>query len=445
MTTCSNDINPIKMAASLLSLVMDKIGFIAAVLFGLLVTISTAGTSISMAIIVISFVLGLNWKKKILLLLEKPTLLLLIALIAWVIIGALYSPAEPHRIAMMIRKTSYLLIVWFMYYFIKDNIKRFWIVTAAFSTGCILNLVVIYLNSYVLPYNESITFSNFSIIHHGHVISAIDHFGFAFITLTFSFSCLLFAVKYKGKTRVLLLLAGLIALYAEVFLNSARTGYMMELATVILMYTIRYGKKGAFFATIFIMLLFTSAYKLSPVFHQRIDQAYKNITAFHQHKTNNTSVGLRLGWYSVSFDMLRQRNIGQLAIGSGTGSIKDSSINYLQKNSNKFPKSFKYLVIDNPHDQFFLITVENGMIGLLLTLAIFLSIVLHGRKLLYPWNYISYVVIIGMVIGCLFNSWLRDFTMVARFILMSSLLLSCPYQQKNNTQDLSNSSTNASS
>lgn len=406
----------------------DNVGFVGIALFAFLNTISTSATSILMAVIVVSFLIGFDWRRKIQLLLVQPMLIVLAAFVLWVIIGALYSPAEPHRITMMIRKSGYLLLVWFICYFIYNNRKRLWIVVGAFAVGCATNIIAIYLNSYVLPYNRSINFFKFPIISHQHYISAIDHFNFAFITLTFSFSCLLFAVKYTGKTRVVLLIVGLVALYAEVFLNSARTGYVMELATAILIYTLRYGKKGLIYATIFVVILFSSAYKLSPVFHSRLNQAYNNVVKFEQQQTNNTSVGLRLAWYKLSWQLLKQRNVGQLIIGSGSGSIHQCSLVYLQQNKHEFPSSFRHLEIYNPHNQFFLTTIENGIIGLLLIFAIFASIAVNGRKLLYPWNYISYAVIIGMVVGCVFNSWLRDFMMLTKFILMSSVLLSCPYR-----------------
>lgn len=151
---------------------------------------------------------------------------------------------------------------------------------------------------------------------------------------------------------------------SEIFLNSSRTGYVMEFF-VLLFLLFQARKVLTMFGILsFIIVLFGGAYLLSPIFQQRVDIAVTNVAHYTEGKSNTTSVGYRLYFYETSYDILKKNPV-DLIFGHGSGSYKTVTQHYFNQLSDKNP-NFAYSNFPNPHNQYILFLFENGIIGLLL-------------------------------------------------------------------------------
>lgn len=151
------------------------------------------------------------------------------------------------------------------------------------------------------------------------------------------------------------------------------------------------------------LVLFT-AYKTEDYFAQRVDHAISDIQAFH--KNPNTSVGLRLVYWTTSFQVFSEHPF--FGVGSG-----DFQKEYAAAKPAKWastPDSF------NPHNQFLMTGVTTGMLGLFALLNIFYSAI-RSRA---DTRMIS--VLLGFTVVCLFESYLWRSNTALAFSLMVAVL-----------------------
>lgn len=382
----------------------DYLGRFGAIMLGFWVAVSTSGAGIAMVLMYIGFLLSGDWQKK-LALLGKPILIFALLFYGWTALSSLYSPAEFHQqLTLLIKYSRILLVTWCLIYFLMDSKKTLIATLIAVALGCIVNIIAIYLNYFILSPAHAIQFSS------PNWPAAQSHFQFAFFTLIFAFSCFItaFTTKIPKHIKYAFIAVGAIALIAEVGLNSARTGYVMEFASIILLYTMRFRLKGLLFAAIAASLLAGAAYYASPIFKARVNQTIISVRGY-QKGNNTTSVGERLYFYQTSVNIIKSQPIIKTLFGNGNGSFEYTSKNFIDHHAHQYPKSFKLFAFKNPHNQFLLLLIENGIVGLGLFLTILLIFFKSAKEAAAPWRYIIYITGIGMVIGCLFNSWLRDF------------------------------------
>ena len=397
-----------------------KLGFLACITLALSVEISTAGTTISFSIIYICFLLTGEWKKKFILL-KNPVIVIAITFWLWILISGLLGSASFHNSWAIIGKYSKVFLIWALLYFIDLQDKRFYIILIACITGIVANILAIYINYFILPTQNAIVFNN------PGWPSPQNHFVFAFFTLVFSFGCFIFATSKKlaQNHRIALLLVGLIALVAEVFLNSARTGYVMELAVIIILYTIRYRLKGLIYSILFACALFFTAYNISPIFQQRVDAAASSYVHYKAKEgTVKTSTGLRMYYNEISFGIIKDDPY-KMVLGNGSGSYPWLASQYVKNHQSSLPKLYRSDSTWNPENQYVLLTIENGVVGLILFLSIFLAFIIYCKKNC-PYNYylLSICLSIGMLVGCLFSSWFRDLGPSVLFLTYCSLIMS---------------------
>ena len=398
---------------------LNKLGFFACIMLGFWSSVAVAGGAISMSAVLICFLLSGDWHKKSQLL-RHPLVWAALILFVWIMIGVLYSAGNwPHSLRIAL-KYDKLLLIGCVIYFIGESQCRFYWMLAGLIAGVFLNLLAIYLNYFFLPQNSAIAFVRAS------WPSAQGHGQFALFTLIFSFSFLAAATSLKlpKKWRYALLIIGLLALIAEIFLNSSRTGYVMEFVVLALL-LLQARKLSIFIGLIMaIVLLFGAAYYFSPIFKNRINVATDDFSSYTKGESNTTSVGLRLNWYQTSAEILLQ-NPSRLIFGYGSGSYRTVSKDYYAQLQDKNP-NFEYQSFPNPHNQYILLLFENGILGLCWLFA-FLYIVWHyGKSLPYLWRCTIWVTLIGMTVNMLFNAALMDFSPSIVFISVIAFLSSHP-------------------
>ena len=403
------------------------IGIIGACFLMLSISISTALTSICYVTIMSAFILSGSWPEKIKII-KNPIIIIAIAFVLSTIFSGLYSNADFDNILTIIGKYSKILVIWPLIFFLSSNYRYFRFAITAFTIGILANLFAIYVNYFILPQSHAIVFNN------PGWPSAQNHFIFAYIMIFFSFSCYFLASskEINLQYKTILYSMAIIAIFAEIFLNSARTGYVMEIILIFIIYILRYRYKGLIFSIIFIPILIYSAYNISPIFKQRVNAAITNYTSYQKETpVGVTSIGSRLYFNKISFGIIRE-NPYKIFFGNGSGSYPKLADIYVAENQSKLPKNYRAKSTWNPENQYILITIENGLIGLILFLSIFVIFIAYTKKNLSTKYYLSSITLsIGMLVGCMFSSWLRDSGPSMVFYALCGLIISKAYIKEN--------------
>ncbi|WP_297389060.1 O-antigen ligase family protein [Acidiferrobacter sp.] len=219
-----------------------------------------------------------------------------------------------------------------------------------------------------------------------------------------------FATDWQHKALLAALAA--IAIINIVFMVQGRTGYFIlpVLAAYFGFLTLRW--RGALVGAAAFLALALVAYAWSPSFHKRMDEAGRQTVGWLHGRDKNTSVGLRLEYYKKSLAIIARHPL----FGVGTGGF-----------ARAYKKEVAHTLLaptTNPHNQFILITVELGVMGL----AGFLYLLYRqwdtASRLASPDKILARALLLTFVTGCLANSLLIDETERMFFITLTAVFWS---------------------
>ncbi len=165
----------------------------------------------------------------------------------------------------------------------------------------------------------------------------------------------------ERRTRMALALAGVVMI-VDMFITEGRTGQLVFFVLVGLLFFQAMGRhrlRALLITSVTLPLLFAGAYTFSPTFHQRLEQARREIITFRTDP--DTSVGLRLLFWQNSLQIIRAHPL----VGVGTGDFQDA---YAAVNRIRSPKM---VATDNPHNQYVLVLCQFGLLGLASLLTLF--------------------------------------------------------------------------
>ena len=161
-----------------------------------------------------------------------------------------------------------------------------------------------------------------------------------------------------------------------------------------------------------IVLLFM--YFINPIFQNRLNQAVGDVTTFDQNR--NTSVGERLQWTINSVELIKEKPL----IGHGTGSFEK---NY-ERIHNKLTPNF--IMAANPHNNYILVLVQFGIVGLLVFLSIFYTQIRSFVRTPSSFEYkpLKLILPVMFMVICLSDTYLWGHHTQALFALFSGILYS---------------------
>jgi len=145
--------------------------------------------------------------------------------------------------------------------------------------------------------------------------------------------------------------------------RAGQVGFFIMLVILIFQIFDKERMKSLLMITIFIPVIFLSAYVTSDLFKFRIDASIEEATSFsvENNTFNNTSIGIRLNFAKNSYEVFSKYPIW----GVGTG---DFPIEYTRINKVNSP-NMPYTT--NPHNMYTLIGMQFGLVGLISMLSIF--------------------------------------------------------------------------
>lgn len=326
---------------------------------------------------------------------NTPVALWSLLLFLCFIVGSSYGDATSSDAIIMLKKYRELLFIPLLLPFLADERFRHW----AWLTFVIASLVTVLgsqlmstgsicINPMCLPYFKSY-------ITHGIMIAF-----FAFFIAHKAFDS-------RGMMQILFMAILLVCVYNLFFVSAGRTGQLIVLVLIPLFAIQRLSKKGLLISVL-IMTVFLSAFIGFSNKATRIKDGFVSAKA-HLIENNSGqgeySMGARFTFWKYSLQLIAEKPV----FGHGTGNYTKAYQNISGQDSH------------NPHNEFLMITVQLGVMGLIFYLGFLFSQYYYAKALPEHDKWLAQGVLATLITTSLFNSPLLDHTEGHWFTLMIAL------------------------
>ncbi len=367
---------------------------------GLVMTVSTALTSIFAICLLLLFIISGDYCAKFSLI-KRFYIWPAIALIILALISCLYSTLPFNESIAWVGKFYKLLIVWVIAYVCYKNPEIINKLLLAFFIGVILNVIAIFVNYYFLSPENAIVFSGPTFP------AAQSHFVTGFIFAVAAFMLFSMALTtHSKKQRILFLILGIIIICAELGLNTSRTGYLIEFSVLAVGFFMKFRWKGLIAAIVIVPSVFAAFYHFSPNFKMRVDEAHNSTISYYNGTNTDTSAGIRLSFYHTALGIFEQKP-QRIFYGCGTGEQTQCSTHFINSEIPSHDKKY-YRVINNPHNQYIYFAMQSGIWALAIFIFLLLASFCYAKDMPMMMRNNTRILIIAFAIGCLVNSWILD-------------------------------------
>ncbi len=372
------------------------------ILLCLFLPISTSLTTVFFFLTIILVLCSGDLKQKLELIFSQPLVWMLCAFYGMFIIGTSYSHAgHISQLAVLTRYSRYFFVVFLIPVFLKERVRDF--ALKAFLISSMITLLLVFLKA-----------SHLFSVRPGEDCLVIfkDHIDTGFILVAAGYIALLFSMKTSDKKLkhfyyYLVFMVGV----ATFYLGYSRSAYLVFVALSALFVYQRFSWRCVFIVLAAIPFLAGLLFFMSPVFKSEVLVA---VQGYHQFQEigvkSHSSAGERMTFYTSGLRAVKQHWL----IGSGSGSM-----NYV---TSYLDKDFQRKIM-NLHNEYLNISVQFGVLGLLVLLSLFYCVWRTSLKLPFYYNYLMQGVLVTTVSGSLINSWLMDSTEGHFFAIMVILCL----------------------
>ncbi|MGE0347994.1 O-antigen ligase family protein [Hydrogenophaga sp.] len=332
-----------------------------------------------------------------------------LALFAWVVVAALWSPADGGQIAGAVQKYSKFLMLPIFIGLLHDAAtrRRCW---QGFALAMLITLVVTWLNvwfdfSWTRTHNQG--FGRDHTVFKDYIAQGI--------MMSF-FSCICAYLALKSRTRwgtIAWGSASALAAISILFLSSGRTGYLAWFLSIFvfgLLVTMARSRTALVTTVSGALIVLAVAGGTSLALQERMTQAWNEVAST---SGEVTSVGSRMAMIGFSLEQAQERPL----LGHGTAAYP-----VLAKTHFVDP-DWCSVVCVHPHNQFAFFLVEQGLIGLTLFAWFLLAIARQGwreeaRRRALMLAFLTILVVSNMTHSSFWLSTENHF-----FILMTALLM----------------------
>ncbi|HHD56986.1 MAG TPA: O-antigen ligase family protein [Desulfobulbaceae bacterium] len=222
--------------------------------------------------------------------------------------------------------------------------------------------------------------------------------------------------KIRKSFRMGLFLSAAIMTF-NMFITEGRAGqlvFFVLLALLVVQLFSGNRVKAVAAVCLLVPIMFYAGYRLSPVFHNRVDAAWYEIAQF---RTNpNTSVGQRLQFWCNSWRIIQQHPV----LGVGTGGFQKA---YADINHELSPAC---VATDNPHNQYVLVVAMVGIPGIIALVMIFVVMFRQAWKSHDHWRRVRFAFPLFFLTIMLTESYLKVYETGFFFSLFGAVFYALP-------------------
>ncbi|MEN8304493.1 MAG: O-antigen ligase family protein [Campylobacterota bacterium] len=364
------------------------------VLYAFLVPISRAGIVLTTLLLFVLWFFTDNFKQKISYLKSNSVVKYLTFFIAFGVLSLLWTDDVGSGIN-YIRRFWYLLPI----LVIATSIKKEYIPYAisAFLVGMFISEVL----SYGLFF-ELWTLSHGSPSDPSPFMNHLQYSMFLAFASLLLLNRFFFEAQLKYKIFYFLYF---LTVSSNLFLNGGRTGQVAFAVSLILVGLLNIKNKvvALLSMSLLVVSIFYTAYQVSPVFESRVDMTIKNISSIENENFYCSSLGKRLGQWSVGSEIFLDNPIGGIGISKNTETMK----RYIDESH---PDKACVKNLPNYHNYYVQMAVKLGIIGLFLYLMIFYSILKLDIKNRQNYNLMVIFVTVYAVSSLFENMFHQQFS-----------------------------------
>jgi O-antigen ligase len=198
--------------------------------------------------------------------------------------------------------------------------------------------------------------------------------------------------KWRHWIYASLLLIMIVQLF---FMNEGRTGYWVFAVLTVLFLWQKLAWKGLIIAIIFLPVLVGMLFIFSGNFRDRIEMINKDLGNYHHQHLRDNSIGLRLVFTKNSLLLIREHPL----VGTGIGSFRTA----YQKH---FPPDPGFERMSNPQNEYLMIAVQLGLIGLMVLFWLFYYQWHYSFVLSNEFQKLAQGMVVAFMAGCLCDTFI---------------------------------------
>ncbi len=374
------------------------------VAFAFVLPITSAGVSIIAVLILMFWLFERDFARKFSEIKSNTVALAVIGFIALHIVGLAWVDVQPIN---SFKSSLLLLIPVVMISIKKEFIPK---IFASFVAAMTISEILVYKNIFI-------NFDRLGSIDPSDFMPFLSHITYNPF-LAISISLLIVMLINKGVNTKYRYVAWffLVSMILNMFLTGGRAGQIALLVCLVVLISYYFwDKKILFFSFVVSMpILLSIMYFANPVFQNRANQAVSDIVNFN--KNQDTSVGQRLQWTLNSIELIKEKPL----FGHGTGSF--------EKDYERIHKQLtpSFVLTSNPHNNYILVLVQFGIVGLLVFLSIFYTQIKSFMNTPKTFEYkpLKLILPIMFMVICLSDTYLWGHHTQALFALFSGILYS---------------------
>jgi len=378
----------------------ERLGEISLVLIGFTIPLSNAlCTGVFPALAVMAWLMMRGWRGVPKLLRENRVALLCVALFAWLGVAAIYGGgSEAFGIWKKYRELA-LVIIYMGLAATLPNRQR---AVTALAIGLLVAMQASFMQAAgMLP------------MKHGNpVLSSSLTQGALMAWLAF------WLLHYHRQTGLKGILALLVLVLANLFfLVNSSTGVVLVLALGLLfgLQTLRRAKLAVMAGGLLAVVAF--AFAVSPMFRTATQEDVKAVQEMLNGKITFTPTGERLQFYRNSLTLFSQAPV----FGHGTGRFHEKYAAHVA--------GTKQVVTANPHNEYLMVGVQSGLIGVGILLALFWALWRSAAGWEGMDRWLAQGMVVWLAVGCCFNSFILDSREGMLFALLAALYAKPPIAQ----------------
>lgn len=385
-----------------------------AIALGFAIPISTAASNLLLALTLLLFVVSGDYREKFSAIIANPSARAVLLFCALIALGSTYGLGSAADKLHYLGKYFSLLLAPLLIPLFSSRADRLRAL-AAFGAAMLLTLAMSYAIRYgwlpsgllavVDGRDPAMGGANNPVVFKLH----ITH-GFLM-----AFGAFLLAIMARHlpspRLRWSAIVISMLAAGNVLLMVQGRTGYaVLAVLAAYLVYG-RCGRRGIAIAALAITLFGAAAYQWSGAFHERLHATITEASTWQEGKGARTSIGMRFDYYTNTLFIIRDHPWFGVGIG-GFENAYDQRI----KDTGMAPAN-------NPHNQYLLIAAQLGVVGLAALLWLYAVYWRQAGRLEPSFREIARGVLLAILVGNLFNSFMLDFTERMFFAWISGVLL----------------------
>lgn len=385
---------PISSASARYGLVMLQFARACALGVAVVLPFSTAATNVFASLCLLAWLASGQLRTQARIIAANPVAVgaLVIYLVLWA--GVIWTSAPLEHAATAIHKYRKFLLLPVILALLSDSIWRVRVLVA-FAASCVVLLVASYGVYLGFPGLPSMTPGQGAIVMRSHIAQS---FLMALLALGGGFALFCASRPWQRGLGGLIAVAALIDMLV---LIQGRTGYVILVALLTWLAWKLCSWRGRIGTLAAIAVLAVGVYTLVPTVQMRTDAVMTDLQRY-QDGDANTSAGLRLHFYARAMAIMAEAPL----FGAGTGAWKIEYDEREQASDLTPPQSGS----GNPHNDFLLLGVQLGGVGLLLYVFALALAYRLAQRLPRGYEWGAQGVLVAYFAGALFNSFMWDST-----------------------------------